>query len=69
MDPEDFQQLADPTNHSCQMLQEWFLAIQLMMGPVLMQEWAHRKEEVIEHVDPSSARWARGLCSYKPYDR
>lgn len=69
-DAEDFQQLADPANHDCQMLQEWFLAIQLLMGPILSQEWVHRKQAPArEDVDNSSARWAQAYCSYKPYDR
>lgn len=68
---DDFTKLVDPSNQVLQLLQEHFMAIQTMIGPIVSQERCDRKSQLEllnpERVKKSTARWADGMCSYKPF--
>lgn len=63
MPAHEFSRLSDPHEHVIQLLQSHFLAIQTMMGPILVQERAHRPKLLeLPRMEVSTARWAQGLC-------
>jgi hypothetical protein len=61
MPHDEFREFTDPSNEVCQLLQAYFVAMQLIMAPITKVEWGQRTSANTFNTAVSSGRWLETL--------